>query len=115
MGGEVTVAQVPLPQRVNSKIEEIKKAQSATRIEVETIVKVLYPEALHDDKAKLEEAVAKNPPTDGWFGKAADDLRVVLRFENEIASILRRLRRAIEPQGGPRKEVEQIAVDLNLK
>lgn len=113
MSGEEIGTTVPLPQRVNSKIEEIGKAQAATRVEVESIVKVLYPEAMYDNKAKLDEAV-KDPKEQGWFDKARYKLNSVLKFEQDTASILRRLRNAIEPQGGPKQEVEEIARDLNV-
>jgi len=95
---------LPVTQRVDSKIEEIQKAQAATRIEVEAIVKALYPEALYDDKAKLDE-VAKDQKERGWFDKAVPKLHGVLKFEQEIASILCRLRKAVEPQGGPKKDL----------
>jgi len=104
---------LPVTQRVDSKIEEIQKAQAATRIEVEAIVKALYPEALYDDKAKLDEAV-KDPKERGWFDKAGYKLHSILKFEQELASILSRLRSTVEPQGGPKKELEQVRQDLNV-
>ncbi len=95
-GAKDVSIEVPLTRRVEDKIEEIAKAQAVLRIEVESITRLLFPEALPEEKSKVAEE-AKNSDR-GWFDRTRHELHAVLKFEQSTSAMLHRLRTAIEPK-----------------
>ena len=88
--------ETPLIQRVDNKIEEIKKAQATLRIEAESIARLLFPEVLPDEaKTASEEATRSDR---GWFDRTAHKLHTILKYEQSTSALLSRLRKAIEPK-----------------